>query len=595
MSKIQYPLDVNWLLKNKRKLLKASFDDSKNCITVKIAILGGSTTNGIADYLKIFLQKQDINPLFYESQYNKYFEDGYFSNEELTQFAPQIVLIHTSNRNIKSLPCITDNDETIEQKLLTEFNNLKLIWQKLRERFGCIIIQNNFEKYFTRLMGNQDIIDYRGKNNFIHRLNSLIYEEVRKNSWLYLNDLDYFASSVGLDRFCDLKSWYLYKTIMPLDLIPVYSYNIFKIIKSLYGKNKKALIVDLDNTLWGGVVGDDGVDNIEIGPETAQGECFEEIQQYIKQLKQQGVILAINSKNNIQNVQNAFANKNMKLSLDDFSCVCANWNSKDVNMQIIAKELNIGKDAFVFLDDNPAEREVVKSNFDEIACLNVDEPEMFIKTIDNSGFFETSSFTGEDVLRNQMYEENKKRTIERENFLDYNEYLQNLNMQSEVDVFNDANIARVTQLINKTNQFNLTTARWTEEHVKCVANNKNNFALCARLKDKFGDNGIVSVIACSVDNDELIIDLFLMSCRVLQRGLEYVMIDLLAEYCKKNNIKKIIGIYKPTEKNKLVENLYDLLGFELVKHNNEGKYYCCAVKNYVNKNKIIKVVKNYAK
>ena len=296
MQELEYPFDVNYLMKNKKKIKKELLL-KPGLLEKNIAILGGSTTSEIKNMLEIFLLNYGIKPNFYESEYNQYYEDAIFGNEELDHFNPDIIYIHTTNRNIIQYPTIFDDENTIEDKLTSEYEKFQNIWKKLFDKFNATIIQNNFEYPYYRLLGNRDASDIHGKINFITRLNLKFYEYAAHTKNFFINDINYVSSCYGLDKWENQFYWHMYKYAMEVPAIPYLSFNIAKIIKSIYGKNKKAFVLDLDNTLWGGIVGDDGVDNLAIGPEVPSGQVYTEFQNYLKEHKGLGVILNINSKN----------------------------------------------------------------------------------------------------------------------------------------------------------------------------------------------------------------------------------------------------------------------------------------------------------
>ena len=590
MRELEYPFDPDFILKNKLRLKRQLYQDGTVRIPIKIAVLGGSTTYDICKCLQLFLLNQGIEPIFYESEYNKFWEDAMFPNEKLEKFRPDIIYIHTSNRNITTQLKSTDTGEEINQKLEEQYQQFEKMWKKLREDYQCTIIQNNFERPMIRLYGNKDISDLHGFSHFLLKLNSMFYEFSQQVSWLYINDLEYISSVYGLEKWNDLSAWYLYKYAMSVDAIPDLCYNLSNIIKSLCGKNRKVLAVDLDNTLWGGIISEDGINGIELGKESAIGEMYGEIQDYLKKQKEIGGILAINSKNDISSVQLAFSHPDMKLSLNDFSAISVNWNRKDENIMEIAETLDIGLDSIVFVDDNPAEREIVKSTLPLVAVPELKEPEQYIKTINRAGYFEVTNLSDEDKKRTQMYQESTKRRLEKEKYGDYNEFLESLNMESAIRYVDECSIQRVTQLINKSNQFNLTTKRLSEDDIRRYINDNSYICLYGRLKDKFGDNGIVSVLIARKDCSKVHIEVFLMSCRVLRRGLEKAMLDELINILSFQKYDTVIGYYYKTKKNMMVEEFYQDMGFNLLENAEEGKKFFIKVKDYKKKNKIIRMV-----
>jgi len=539
---------------------------------------------------ELFLLNQGIKPNFYESEYNQYYQDAMFPNSELEEFKPDIIYIHTTNRNITLYPTITNSKEEVENLLLNEYNKFSNMWDKLKSTYNCPIIQNNFELPFYRLMGNKDASDYRGKVNFITKLNLKFYEYAESNQNFYINDINYVSASYGLEKWADEFYWHMYKYALAVPAIPSLAFNISNIIKAIFGKNKKAFVLDLDNTLWGGVVGDDGVENIKIGPEVPTGQVFSEFQTYLKEHKDLGVILNVNSKNERENAIAGLNHPDSTLKPDDFITIKANWEPKSKNIVDIANELNIGVDSLVFVDDNPAEREIVKQQVSGVAVPEIDIPEHYINILDKSGFFEVTTISKDDLKKSEMYKENAKRNEMLSSCANYDDYLKSLKMKATIKPFEPIYMARIAQLTNKSNQFNLTTHRYTQAEIEEIANDEKYIKLYGKLEDTFGDNGVVTVVLGHIDEKILHIDLWLMSCRVLKRDMEFAMMDALVKKAKEAGIEKIKGYYYPTPKNGMVKEFYSLHGFEKESEDNEGNtIWNLNINNYENKNKFIEV------
>lgn len=605
MKELEYPFDSAYLLKKrksiKRELLagiEAAKASGAKILEKRIAILGGSTTHDIRDILKLFLLNNGIKAEFYESEYDQYWNDVMFDNAELVEFKPDIIFVHTSTRNIKNFPTMRDSRETVDALLAEEFSHFEVLWQKATETYKCPIIQNNFEQPFYRLLGNRDAWDYRGRVNFVSRLNQQFYEYAQTHENFYINDINYISSCYGLQKWADPFYWHMYKYALCMDAIPEFAYNLANIIKSVYGKNKKAVVCDLDNTLWGGIVGDDGAENIEIGQETSVGQLYSEFQNYLKSHKDLGVLLTVDSKNDEENALAGLNRPDSILKPEDFIVIKANWNPKDRNLLETASELNIGSDAMVFIDDNPAEREIVRAQVGgsigaTVAVPEMTAPEKYINILDRSGFFEVTQFSSDDLSRNEMYKANAERAKQQASFADYGEYLLSLEMKAEIKPFAPIYMSRIAQLTNKSNQFNLTTLRCTQADIERVANDSNYITLYGKLEDKFGDNGVVSVVFGHIDEKDsstFHIDLWLMSCRVLKRDMEQAMMDSLMAECKNREIKIIKGYYYPTAKNKMVKEFFAQFGFQKTSEDENGNaIWERTVEDYQNLNRYIKV------
>jgi len=592
LEKLNYPLDITTILRKKKHLKEQLLNESKaKQIEKNIAILGGSTTSEIKNILELFLLKNGINPTFYESEYNKYYEDALFGTNELKNFNPDIIYIHTSNTNITQYPSLSNSTEEVEHLLSAEVEKYKSIWNALQS-YGCAIIQNNFELPLNRTLGNLDFSDIHGQINFINRLNLEFAKSAREIKNLYINDINYISSYIGLDKWFDKSLWYSAKYALSYEAIPALAHNLGNIINAIFGKSKKCLVLDLDNTCWGGVIGDDGLDGIIIGTETAVGEAYTAFQKYVKMLKSRGIALAVCSKNDFQNAKEGFSHPESILSFDDFTAFKANWEPKHQNIIEIAKEINIGIDSLVFIDDNPVERDIVTSQVHGVTVPNVgDDIINFIDHIDKGGYFEIISLSADDLNRNRYYEDNKKRLDEQATYKNYDEFLYSLDMKAEINTFSPVYLERITQLINKTNQFNLTTKRYTFGEVEKVVANDNYIKLYGKLTDKYGDNGLISIIIASIEGTVCHIELWLMSCRVLKRDMEFAMLDALVDACREKGVTELVGYYYKTAKNSMVSDLFEKFGFILVEQNDDDSVWKLSLENYEHKNKFIKVEK----
>lgn len=574
MKELEYPFNAEYILKKRRSLKKELLaqQGAKGGLCKKIAILGGSTTHDIKDMLELFLLNIGITPEFYESEYNQFWQDVMFDNPELLAFEPDLIYIHTSTRNIKNFPHIGDSPEDIQAMLEEEFQFYEKMWLKIEDVYHCAVIQNNFEQPYYRLMGNKDFSDIHGRINYINRLNDKICHFAREHSYFYVNDIHYLASCYGLQKWADPFYWHMYKYACAVPAIPELAYNVANMIKSIYGKNKKALVLDLDNTLWGGVVGDDGAEHIEIGQETSMGQLYSEFQQYIREHKEMGVLLAVNSKNEEENALAGLSRPDSVLKPEDFLVIKANWNTKDQNLREIAEELNIGLDSFVFVDDNPAEREIVRMQISGVAAPEIGDAVQYINVLDRAGYFEVTHFSKDDLKRNDMYKANVERQRQQAAYSNYEEYLKSLDMTAEIKPFHALYNSRIAQLTNKSNQFNLTTRRCSLPEIEEIASNPEYITLYGKLQDKFGDNGVVSVVFGHKEENTRVfhIDLWLMSCRVLKRDMEKAMLDELVEACRRQGIGSMRGYYYPTAKNAMVKDFYKLQGFSKVSEDEEG-------------------------
>lgn len=590
MKELEYPFDEKVIIEKRIKLRKQLLSDGNKRIKKKIAILGGSTTNDIKLFVDLFLLNNGIEAEYFESEYNQYYQDAMFPPEELIQFKPDVIYVYTTNRNITRFPSMKETEEEITALLNTEVEKFVAVWKNLTEQFHCPIIQNNFEKPIYRLLGNKDASDIHGKVNFISRLNQKWYEYAQTHDDFYICDIDFISSDYGLKEWHNLQSWYMYKYAMSPKAIPVLAFNVANIVKSLFGKNKKGFVLDLDNTLWGGIIGDDGVDNIKIGHEEAVGQAYLEFQQYLKEHMQLGIILNVDSKNDEKNAIAGLNHPDGILKPEDMIIIKANWEPKDRNFVTIANELTLLPESLVFIDDNPAERHIVAEQLLGVSVPEIGAVQDFIKVIDRSGFFETTVISADDAKRNQMYKDNVERAQLQAKFENYEDYLLSLNMKATIKGFEPVFMARIAQLSNKTNQFNLTTKRYTQDEIEAIAASPDYIDFYGKLIDKFGDNGVIAVTIGHQSKNVLDIELWIMSCRVLKRDMEFAMMDALIEECKKRNIERVIGHYYPTAKNGMVKDFYSLHGFKKIAEDKEGNAdWEIYVADYKPKNKVIEI------
>lgn len=595
MKELEYPFDGEYILKKSKKIKRELLESGTDFVHKKIAVLGGSTTHDIIRVLEIFLLNRGIEAEFYESEYAQYWQDVMFDNPGLAGFAPDLIYIHTSNRNVTTYPAVADDAARIDAVLEEQYEHFRVMWDKIEEKYHCPVIQNNFEYPFYRLLGNQEAVLVQGRISFLNRLNEKFYQYARSHESFYIHDINYISAAYGLDKWADPFYWHMYKYAMCMQAIPEFAYNLSNIIKSIFGKNKKSLVLDLDNTLWGGIVGDDGVENLEIGQETSMGQVYSEFQSYVKAQKEIGVMLNINSKNEYDNAIAGLNHPDGILRPEDFILIKANWEPKSMNIAAIAQEMNVLPDSLVFVDDNPAERDIVGVQAAGVAVPEIGTPEQYIRVLDHAGFFEVTSLSEDDRKRSEMYKANMERERQQHNFGDYREYLLSLEMKARIMPFEPIYMARIAQLSNKSNQFNLTTRRYTQSDIEQFAADESYITRYGKLEDKFGDNGVVSVVIGRKDMDKkaLHLELWLMSCRVLKRDMEYAMMDSVVQACQAYGIGTVYGYYYPTAKNGMVKEFYAAMGFTKIKEEEDGStvWQFDIPAGYENRNTVIEVAK----
>jgi FkbH-like protein len=456
------------------------------------------------------------------------------------------------------------------------------IREKINERNSGPVIVQTIPRPPESLFGS---FDFRVSGNLRRRIDSFNRNLVDSldGSADILLDTAGLAETVGLDVWHDPVQWHLAKLPLAQELLPLYANFIARLIGAIRGRARRCLVLDLDNTLWGGVIGDDGLEHIELGQGTAQGEAFIAVQQTALNLKDRGVLLAVSSKNDDAVARQPFQDHpDMLLSESDISVFQANWLDKATNIEAISKELGLGLDAFVFLDDNPVEREQVRTALPDVAVPELPEdPAYFSRTLLAAGYFEALGFSSEDKQRAQSYQANARRAELQTTAQDLDDFLDSLTMEISFAEFDSVGRSRIAQLVNKSNQFNLTTIRYTESDIAHFENDSNIETFQIRLKDKFGDNGMISVVICEHNGDALKIDLWLMSCRVLGRRVEEAVLNEIIRKAALLGKTKLIGRYIDSGRNLLVQDHYKKLGFTLISENDGESTWHLELKNHV--------------
>ncbi|MBO6137588.1 MAG: HAD family hydrolase [Lachnospiraceae bacterium] len=551
---------VTELLKRAKKLRKdpgSSLAGSKGK-KLKVALLSSYSIQHFALILNLFLDNAGISAEIFEGEYGGINMAVLDEGSELYSFKPDIVLLLMRYTDIQySENCVK---ETVDY--------LKNLWTHLDAINGVTILQSNFALPLTRPFGQLEAAYGNSYLSSMRRINLELTECHPSN--VHIVDMEYLSSFVGKERWFDEGSYFLTKQGFAMDWFGLAADDITRMLYALTVHTNKCLVLDLDNTLWGGVVGDDGALGINVDPNEALGEAYRAFQNYVLMLKNRGVILAVNSKNDEEVAKEPFLkNPDMLLKLDDIACFVANWEDKASNMKRIADALNIGIDSLVFFDDNPAEREIIRQFCPEVTVIDVpEEPEKYIRALDEAAPFEWAEITEEDRKRADSYSANNKREALQSSFVDYNEYLKALEMEGECGFVGDAEKDRFAQLINKSNQFNLRTMRYTGAEIAELMNDDNTRCIYVTLKDKFTGYGIISCIILKLVQDSEIsdekvcfIDTWCMSCRVLKRGVEDMALKFVVETAREMGAKLLAGEYIPSAKNSMVKDLLKDFGF----------------------------------
>ena len=542
-----------------KKNAKKDMSDLKEC---KVAILGNCSTQHLATALKGYGYKENYNLNIFDSDYNQIDSQIMDDDSELYQHNPEFVLIYMSAEKLYEQFCDMNLESRAEfaDIIIQKISNY---WATLNNKIKTNIIQFNFIEIDDRIFGN-----YANKtpNSFIYQLRKLNFNlmELSSNTKnAFIVDLSTIQNFYGRENVYDDKLYYIAKMPLSTNILPEVAKQVVDVIKTLHGKLKKCVILDLDNTLWGGVIGDDGLKSIQIG-ELGLGHAFSEFQMWLKELKNRGILLAICSKNNEDTAKEPFEkHPEMVLRLDDISMFVANWENKASNIKNIQATLNIGMDSMVFIDDNPFERNLVRGMIPDITVPELPEdPALYLSYLKSLNLFETASYSENDKDRTKQYQAQAQRVTMQNSFENFDEYLKSLEMVATAHKFDEFEIPRISQLTQRSNQFNLRTIRYTEAEIEEICKDDKYFTLSFSLKDKFGDYGLISVVIMEKQDDKtLFLNTWLMSCRVLKRGMEEFIINKVIETAKENGFKKVIGEYIKTPKNSMVENIYSKLGF----------------------------------
>ncbi len=537
----------------------------------KVAILGNATFDLLVPVLRVCAFASGIEVETYAGSYGQQQQEILGPSSALEIFCPSIVCLAMDWRSLGLPEVVPDPDGWVKGCL----QELRGLWRQCRERFHALVIQHNFEVPVVSAYGRLSLAIPGGRARLIQRLNLELWNAAAAEPGVYILDVNEVASAYGKYQWDDRSLWHAAKQYPAAQALPILARHQVALMRALLGLTSKCLVLDLDGTLWGGIIGEDGIAGIRLGG-SSEGEAYREFQSYVKSLRERGVILAVCSKNNEADAKLVFtSHPEMVLSLDDFALFLANWRPKDENLRRIAQSLNIGLDTLVFVDDSPVERAWVRRQLPEVEVPEMPvDPADQVKVLDQHLYFEAVEVTEEDRQRAKSYQSNMEREQLQATSANLEDFLASLQIRVELRPFDESNLPRIVQLINKTNQFNLTTRRLSENQVRQLIGKSDHYTQYMRVRDRFGDNGIVGILVASGDAEHLCVDTWLMSCRVLGRRLEEVMLNSLRRYAFAAGYRSVAGLYRPTAKNHQVADLYERLGFSLIESadNGERKY-----------------------
>lgn len=532
----------------------------------KVALLGSYTTTQLATMLRLAAFREGIALDIHQADYGQYQQEIINPSSGLYAFDPDFILlaVHTGELN---LPAFSVNPE---EPVEAEASRWQSLWQIAANRCKARVIMHNFAAPLDNPFGHLAARLPGSRPAMIQQLNIQLGQRAGAN--VSIVDCDHLASVFGKRRWFDDRYWHISKQAVALDALPLLARHTIAVLAADLGLSKKCLVLDLDNTLWGGVIGEDGLAGIRIGQGSPEGEAYLAFQRFVLDLKNKGVILAVCSKNNDADAREPFLkHPDMLLKLDDLAMFVANWERKPDNIRRIAQSLNIGLDSMVFVDDNPAEREVIRQFLPEVDVIDLPaDPSGYRRALIEYVMFESSSFTTEDAARTDQYRA-KAQIAELEAASgSIEDFYRSLQMKAVVAPFDELHLPRIVQLIGKTNQFNLTTRRHTMPAVRQFMTEPDCLHLYLKLHDRFADHGLVSILIARKVGEVMDIDTWLMSCRVIGRTVEAELLAHLCRFAIDHGCIAIQGTYIPTSKNAMVKDVFGQYGFERCEQREDG-------------------------
>ncbi len=529
---------------------------------LRLAILGGCSLYPLHELLTHLLDMAGIASELFLGDYDNYVAEIMDADNKLYAFRPDVVLLLPGVQRCRYSGALTDSRDSASSAAGEVADHLLELCSIVHDRAGCEVVLGNF-----MLPGRRDLGEFRSRTltsdwNFRKYVNLEL--GLKAPPFVRICDLEFLANRKGALTSEGARQWFESKQPCSPELLADVAREAAHLIRGLRTPPRKVLVLDLDNTLWGGVVADDGLEGIEIGDTSPRGEAFKAFQKYILSLKQRGVLLAVCSKNDHARAMDPFEkHPEMILRPADFACFKANWEPKSDNIRQIAAELELGLDSFVFVDDNPAEIEIVRQFVPEVATILLgNDPADYTGQLQDCGYFEPRSITREDIDRSAQYRAESERRTLLASVTDMDAYLASLAMEAVVREFDPLDAPRLAQLINKSNQFNLTTRRRTEAEVQALIGSSEHVCFSVRLRDRFGDHGLISIVIGRVEGEALEIDTWLMSCRVLRRQVEEFVLNELALRACGRGCKRLVGVYLRTAKNDMVREFYPRMGFQ---------------------------------
>ncbi len=553
-----------WFLSRLRQRARRSGPPAPEATPLRVALLGGTSLFPFQELLEHFLAAEGIATELFVGEYDDYTAQILEPESELHAFRPEVLVLIPAPQRCRYAGGPADPRERVEEQAHALVRDLLGLCRTASERSGADVVLANFLP-----PAGIDLGPYRSKTlasdwSYTKLVNLEL--GLQAPGTVHLCDLEFLAARLGTPEAEDARAWFESKQPCSPRLLVDFAREAARVAASTRRTPKKVLVLDLDNTLWGDVIGDAGLEGIELGDTSPRGEAFKAFQRYVATLTRRGVVLAVASKNEHEIAMEPFEkHPEMVLRAEDIACFKANWEPKSENIRVIADELGLGLDSFVFVDDNRAEIEIVNQFVPEVATLHLgDDPSRFVRLLQDSGHFERLSITEADAARTGQYRAEAERRALASQTTDMDSYLSSLEMEARIRDFDETDLPRITQLINKSNQFNLTTRRRSQAEVAALAASADHTAFTLRLADRFSDHGLISVLVGERRDAELVLDTWLMSCRVLKRGVEVEALNELVARAARLGCRTLTGHYLPTKRNAMVRGLYPSLGFELV-------------------------------
>jgi FkbH-like protein len=547
------PLDYGSLVRASKQLQAGSAKQ-----TIRVAILSDAASQQFVPLVKVLFHDNGVGAEIYEGPFDAIELEALNPSSGLYAFHPDVIVLANCVQALARRYYEHRGEDFLEETA----GRMGHSWAALQAHSPAWIVQCNFPLPCERAFGHYDLKVPHSLRAGVQALNSRIAERARENRSVLICDVESLASMSGLRQWFDDRLWYMSKIFCNPECLPMVAEALVQIVLSTMGRVVKCVILDLDNTLWGGVVGDDGPLGVAIGPH-GDGEPFYHFQHFLRSLKARGILLAVCSKNNPETALAAFRdNAEMVLKREDFAAFVANWENKADNIRRIRETLDIGFDSIVFLDDNPFERNLVREFLPDVIVPEMPEdPADYVRAVAGLNLFETSSYSSEDGARTELYRQEAGRRELQSTFADIGEFLQSLDMTIQVARFDRDRIPRIAQLFQRSNQFNLTTRRRNEAECERMMLGERCLPLYASLSDRFGDHGLISVVVLEWGEDGVQISDWLMSCRVLSRGVEQFLMTRVVELARQRGLGRIAGEYIPTPKNAMVKDFYAQFGF----------------------------------